>query len=398
MSAGYIGTPEGLKIPDGVREVIGQRPNRLSERCNEVLTTAFIVGRKFDFKLLCSLSGEETEDRVLDALEEALGARVIEEPPATMGRYQFNHALIQETLAQELSTTRRARLHARIGQALEASFGDDSESHAAELSHHFAGAELILGFSKLVRYSLLAGDQALASHAYEDAIPHFKRALAARGISLSGKEMASDEEAAALLFGLARAKSATTSQYQVLEAFANLSREFEYYADVGNVTRAVELAEFPIAVPSYLIPGNTELMVRALALVPQDSHEAGRLLSRYGEIIGSTESDYEGAQQALGRAIAIARREGDVSLEARSLTYAASVSGQHLRLQESVDYGQRAIELTTDGSYSWSELTSRFWTATSLLCMGNLDAARPDALLLGNLNLLPLTWSKMELL
>ena len=43
-----------------------------------------------------------------------------------MGRYQFSHALIQETLAQELSTTRRARLHARIAQALEEIYGDDS--------------------------------------------------------------------------------------------------------------------------------------------------------------------------------------------------------------------------------------------------------------------------------
>jgi len=254
------------------------------------------------------------------------------------------------------------------------------------LSHHFAGAELVLGPNKLVRYSLQAGERALMPHAYEDAIPHFERALVARGISLSGTETASDEEAAALLFGLARAKSAITSQYQILQVFANLSRAFEYYAEAGNVPLAVAVAEFPIAAPSYLIPGDIELMTRALSLVPPDSHEAGRLLSRYGEIIGSTESDYEGAQQALGRAIAIARRDGDTSLEARSLTYAASVSGQHLRLQESVDYGMRAIELTNDGTHTWSELTSRFWTAHSLLSLGNLDAARPYALILRDLN------------
>ncbi len=56
MTAGHIGPPEGLKIPEGVREVIGQRLNRLSEQCIEVLTTASIIGREFDFRLLNVLS------------------------------------------------------------------------------------------------------------------------------------------------------------------------------------------------------------------------------------------------------------------------------------------------------------------------------------------------------
>ena len=34
-----------VRIPEGVREVIGRRLNRLSERCNETLTVASILGR-----------------------------------------------------------------------------------------------------------------------------------------------------------------------------------------------------------------------------------------------------------------------------------------------------------------------------------------------------------------
>jgi len=77
------------------------------------------------------------------------------------------------------------------------------------LSHHFIEAELVLGPAKLAHYSLLAGDQALASYAYEDALTHFERGLAERNIALAGTEVAPDEEAAALLFGLARAQTAT---------------------------------------------------------------------------------------------------------------------------------------------------------------------------------------------
>ena len=108
-----------IRIPEGVREVIGRRLNRLSQRCNEALTVASILGREFTMAQLKPLVEEVTEDRLFEILEEALAARVIEELPQSVGRYQFTHALIQETLTAELSLTRRVRLHARIAQALE---------------------------------------------------------------------------------------------------------------------------------------------------------------------------------------------------------------------------------------------------------------------------------------
>ena len=60
-------------------------------------------------------------------------------------RYQFTHALIQETLTEELTLTRRVRLHARIAETLEVLYADNVEAHAAELAHHFAEAEAMLG-------------------------------------------------------------------------------------------------------------------------------------------------------------------------------------------------------------------------------------------------------------
>ncbi|MEE9146617.1 MAG: AAA family ATPase, partial [Candidatus Tectomicrobia bacterium] len=372
-------------IPEGVRDAIGRRLNQLSEGCNQVLTVASVIGREFELRHLTPLIEDISGDRVLEVLEEALFARVIEELPQTVGRYQFAHALIQETIAQELSLNRRVRMHARIAEMLEKLYGAEADNHAAELAHHFAEAESVLGPEKPVRYSLLAGEQALAAYAYEDALAHFERGLVARGIALSGTEAASDEEAAGLLFGRARAQASTGVGRQLVDAFGNLSRAFEYYAEAGNVALAVAAAEFPIANLPFRIPGVVELMSRALTLVPADSHEAGRLLSRYGGILGVAEGDYKGAQQALGRAIGIARREGDVPLEVQTLTHAAVVSGQHLRWQESLGNGLRAIELATGKENPFIEFASRWWTVASLLLLGDLDAARPHALVLRDL-------------
>ena len=330
LTGGHIGTT-GWRIPEGVREAIGQRLNRLTEQCNEVLATASIISREFDFRLLNALIGNMGEDRLLGAVDEAISAHLIEEVSNRAERFQFSHALIQQTLAEEMTTTRRVRLHARIGEALEEMYGSEAESHASELARHFAEAQTVTGTAKLVGYCLLAGEQAMTAYAHEQALEHYETGLVAREIELRGTEAAPDEEAADLLFGLARSQSATLVHIRSMEAFATLKRAFDGYAQMGNVSKLVAAVEFLVAAPTYPIPGAAEMLARALTLVPEDSHEAGRLLSRYGGVLGSAVADYEGAQQALEQAITIARREEDVALEVQTLNYAATVSANHLR-------------------------------------------------------------------
>jgi hypothetical protein len=78
-----------VRIPEGVREVIGRRLNRLSARCNEVLTIASVIGREFELRQLRRLVEDMSEERLIEVLEEGLSAREIEEMPTAVGRYQF---------------------------------------------------------------------------------------------------------------------------------------------------------------------------------------------------------------------------------------------------------------------------------------------------------------------
>ena len=72
----------GPRIPEGVREVIGRRLNRLSPDCNQLLRTASVIGREFMVDQLKPLMDQLPESRLLDGMEEALAARIIEEPPS----------------------------------------------------------------------------------------------------------------------------------------------------------------------------------------------------------------------------------------------------------------------------------------------------------------------------
>ena len=69
-------------------------------------------------------------------------------------------------------------------------------------------------------------------------------------------------------------------------------------------------------------------------------------------------------------------------LEDQALGYAAAVSAAYLRWRESVDHGLRAIDLNAGDESPLVLGVHRWWAAVSLLRMGNLDAARPHALVL----------------
>ena len=295
--------------------------------------------------MLSILNRQVAEESLLEAVDEALEAHLIEEVPGASEIYYFSHTLIQETLSAELSTSRRVRLHAQIGEALEELYQDDLEAHVAELARHFSEAVRVTGSEKLVRYSLLAGEHALASHSYEEALSHFQRALAAKESrsASAGSGRGMDAETAALLFGLGRAQDATL---QNEEARASLSRALDYYVEVAEVPGAVAVAEYPLQPVSGRVQ-LTQLATRALAMVPADSHEAGRLLSTYGLTLYQETGDSEGAQAAFSRSVTIAQREGDLNLEMRTLAAAADVDWYHLRFQEVLEKGGRAIELAS---------------------------------------------------
>jgi predicted ATPase len=175
------GSRSGIAIPQGVRAAVGQRLLMLSAECQQALTLAAVIGREFDVEVLQGMKASLTlpaGDRFLEMLEEAVAARIIAEVLPSVGRYSFSHALIRETLYEELSQVRRVRLHRQIAEVLERRYVHKPESHLAELAYHFfQAAEGGRDADKAIRYATQAGEQAMAVLAYEDAVLHYQRAL-----------------------------------------------------------------------------------------------------------------------------------------------------------------------------------------------------------------------------
>ena len=121
-----------------------------------------------------------------------------------------------------------------------------------------------------------------------------------------------------------------------------------------------------------------KLVVRALEMVPSDSREAGRLLSRYGTVLAIAEGDYEGAKEAFDRALVIAHHEADVESERTILTSMGAVAGFYLRWQECIENTLRSIELANQTDNE-TILGSHYWAGMASLAMGNLGQAREQS-------------------
>lgn len=233
-----------------------------------------------------------------------------------------------------------------------------------------------------MKYSIMAGERALDTYAFEDALAHFERALESREgqahSTSSGQAM--DAETADMLFGLGRAQVAAAERHQAQEAMDNFIRAFDYYVEVGKVSRAVAVARGPFPWWTHLT-GLAPLLARALKLVPPGSHQAGYLLAHYCRVLGTstTEPDYEGAQRAFQRALAIAQREQDTTLEIIVLTQGAWVDVSHLHSRKSLEKSLRAIELASRGDDHYFEEMAQVFATGSLLAIGDLEGARPHA-------------------
>jgi tetratricopeptide (TPR) repeat protein len=166
---------EEFGLPEGVRETIGRRLTRLSEPCNRIFGIAAVIGREFDFSILRAVA-EIADDPLLDAIDEGVGAHLIQEVPASPGRYTFTHALIRETLYGELTSVRRIRMHHRIAGVLER-FAAPGHKPLADLAYHYTQAASAGDPEKAIGYAIEAAEHASARFALEDAARFYDMAL-----------------------------------------------------------------------------------------------------------------------------------------------------------------------------------------------------------------------------
>jgi len=134
-------------VPDNIRQLIEGQLRFVSPAEREVLEVASVAGMTFDAPVLAAAIGGAPDgvESICHGLCGAprwlhyLGNR--EWPDGALAaRYAFRHALYQRALFGALSPSRRATLHQRLGERLEAGYAGRTAEVSGDLARHFQGS------------------------------------------------------------------------------------------------------------------------------------------------------------------------------------------------------------------------------------------------------------------
>lgn len=306
---------EELGIPEGVRDVVGRRLSRLSGTANDVLRLAAVVGFEFDLTVLAAVAdlGEET---LLGALDEAVAAHLVTEVQDLGVRGRFTHALVRDTLYDELSPARRVALHRRVADVIETSYAGRLENHLPALAHHYTRAAApATETTKAVTYATQAGDHALAQLANEDASRYYTQALELLDV-IAGPPDKPRRLDLTIALGEAQRRAGDPAHRETLLEAGRLAREI---GDAEGCARAALANQRGL----FSRFGSVDLeRVAALedaleVLGPSETPVRARLLASLAGELYFADDD---RRHALGReALAVARCAGDASTLARVL-------------------------------------------------------------------------------
>jgi predicted ATPase/DNA-binding winged helix-turn-helix (wHTH) protein len=170
-----------IEVPDDLRHMIEAQLERLSAPERNALELASIAGASFSVNVMSTAA--DIDSRSLEDLYEELsrrhqivrwaGTQFLSDGSVTE-RYEFVHALYRQVLYDRQLPGRRARLHRRIGERLEATYAQRMEEVAPELAYHF---EQAADWPRAIEYLRRAAEIAGRRHAHLQADSMLTRAL-----------------------------------------------------------------------------------------------------------------------------------------------------------------------------------------------------------------------------
>lgn len=164
----------GTGVSPTLRDFLANRYARLDAADLDVVDTAAVLGESFRADHLAAAT-QRSRDEVIDALERAADAGLVEAVARQPGRYAFVHALFRDNCYHALSAGRQLRLHARVTEALRPFASDPTV--LPELARHACIAAPIGDAASAVDLARRAGDASLREGDMPQAALQFGRAL-----------------------------------------------------------------------------------------------------------------------------------------------------------------------------------------------------------------------------
>jgi tetratricopeptide (TPR) repeat protein len=351
-------------MPVSVRAVVAERLERLGEEARGVLAWASVLGPEFTLPLLQEVAGLE-EEKLLDAVERALAARVLTPRPA-LGQeaYAFTDNQTREVLYEGISPVRRRRYHLKAGHAIEkvhvrrpsTGLRTGLEEHYDALAIHFLeGNDL----PRAAEYAIKAGERSAAVYAWERATTHYQTALELlEELEADPRQQAEVLEKLAQVTGLGRDKDALSYWEKALSIYEGLgdgkkaagvhlrlAQQYSYEVSTWDPERSVSHCEKAI---KFLEPEG-------------ESSQLAQAYARLGLMAAHRHGLPSSGTAPLEKGLALAERLGDAAGVADAATSLGHVlvfhAGEIKRGLELAHRGYEAAERSGDvvalGEAAW---------------------------------------------
>jgi hypothetical protein len=354
---------QDMRIPQSVRVAIQSRVNKLSDPCQSALLAAAILGREFGYETL-QHTYSKGEDELIDALEEAMQAQLIEEIKGSRSeRFAFAHALIPAVLREGISGLRRTRLHHQAAAAIKRTKPDDFEALAYQYSEAGDVAQALDNYIE-------AGERARKVYANEDAIRFLSEALPfledrdPKRFALLGSR--------ASVFGLLGQRE---EQLNDVVEMRNLAE------DLGE---KVKLSESLLALADYHLEGeHTEAIAPAeealeLAKINDDPTLEAQALMRLGHA-NQRRFHLEESRDQLNRAAALFKKTGQPDQSAKSLALLTRTYGMRSEQELALNTAQEAVAESRRAKDRLTEASSLRGLAIVQYDQFDIEAARQTA-------------------
>ncbi len=355
-------------MPQTVRDLLAGRLATVDETGRQLLQTAAVIGRSFDYTTLWTASGR-SEDEVVAGLDRLLNHGLIRETPGSDGRdlrYDFSHQQLRSAVYDDIHLARRRLLHRRVAGALSAEArGTAAGAVASQIGYH---ARLAGQDDVAAEQYRLAGEFARSLFANREALDHFETALA-----LGHPDTAALQEAIGDLHTLLGQYNAALHAYEAAAAQVEgpaparlehkLGQVYERRGDweladshlcaalasssaIDGPAARVLVDRSRVAYRAGDVAAATALAAEALTLAREsDDRLAEALAENALGILARQRGDLDEAHRQLARSLALSEASGTEMARVAALNNLAHLAGESDDTITALDLIEQALTL-----------------------------------------------------
>ncbi|SOE00130.1 AfsR/SARP family transcriptional regulator [Blastococcus haudaquaticus] len=363
-----------VPVPPSVGEVLRTRVARLPAATREVLELCAVAGREVTLDLL-EAARMPAED-ALGALDSAVAVGLVVEGRRPWS-WRFAHALVQEVLVGDLPALRRARLHARLGEALERRIATTTDDALVErLAHHFVEALPVTGPAPARMYSTAAARAARARLAHGEAAVHTRRALELVDPAEPDAARTRHDLLTALGNDLLRSGSRTEARDVVAQAIT-VARQLDDRACLARAAAVWGSVTVWNWRPHGVVDDDMVALLEDLLADDADERTTAQLLGTLGVELAFSPDDR--GVQAARQAVGIARGTGDPELLGRTLNnFCLAVWGRPGAAELRLAAADESLAMAGSGLPRWTEFVARLHRAAIRLHLTDLAGFEAD--------------------